>query len=183
MLELRNVDQIFLKLFPLSYLFPFLLIEKLEQLEKQTGHSKVYFFLAAVLLLFGIIFAIGGIKLFSELLGFLYPAYMSFKALEGGKTADGDSTQWMTYWIVFCFLSLIESTFPFIVEHVKFYYAIKCSIIVWLFHPKTNGAEVIYNSAIRPYILPLLSGSTSPSPTPVVKPVEGEKESEAKKDE
>ncbi|KAG7367066.1 TB2/DP1, HVA22 family protein [Nitzschia inconspicua] len=152
--------------------------EKLKELETKTGQPKALFFVVGVIVLFGLVFAIGGIKLFSDLVGFIYPAYMSFKALEGGKVADGDATQWMTYWIVFCFLTLVESTFPFIVTHVKFYYLIKCGIVIYLFHPKTVGAEVIYSSVVRPHLLPLICGSTS-----TVKPVEGDKEPEAKKDE
>jgi receptor expression-enhancing protein 5/6 len=130
------------------------------------------------LVLVGLVFAVGGIKLFSDLLGFIYPAYMSFKALEGGKVVDGDATQWMTYWIVFCSVTMFESTLPFVIEYIKFYYLIKCGFVVYLFHPKTAGAEVIYTSVVQPYILPLISGTTSS-----VKPVEGDKEPEAKKAE
>jgi receptor expression-enhancing protein 5/6 len=145
--------------------------EKFKEIEEKTGYSKVYFFLGTVLLVTAVIFATGGVKLFSDLLGFLYPAYMSFKALEGGKTVDGDATQWMTYWIIFSSLTLTESAFPFVVTYIKWYYFIKCALVIWLWHPKTNGAEVIYSSAVRPYILPLLKGTTT------------EKEPEAKKDE
>jgi receptor expression-enhancing protein 5/6 len=154
-------------------------LETLKELEAKTGQPKALFFVLFSLILFGLIFAIGGFKLFSDLVGFIYPAYMSFKSLEGGKNVDGDATQWMTYWIVFCFVTLVESTFPFLVDYVKFYYLIKCAVVVWLFHPKTTGAQVIYSSAVRPYLLPLLSGSTTSS----VKPVEGDKQPEAKKDE
>lgn len=108
----------------------------------------------------------GGIKLITDLIGFLYPAYASFKALEGGKNFDGDATQWMTYWIIFSSLTLLESMMPFLVNQIKWYYAIKCLLVIWLYHPKTTGAEVIYNSAVRPYILPLLEGTTAtPSKT------------------
>ena len=115
----------------------------------------------------------------SDLVGFVYPAYMSFKALEGGKNVDGDATQWMTYWIVFCGLTLIESTFPSVAEYFKWYYVVKCGFVFWLYHPKTQGAEVIYTTAIRPLVTPWISGAT----TPAAKPVDGEKEAEAKKDE
>jgi receptor expression-enhancing protein 5/6 len=108
-----------------------------------------------------VIYFTGGMKLITDLVGFLYPAYMSFKALEGGKNFDGDATQWMTYWIIFSSLSLLESMAPFISEKIKWYYLIKCLIVIWLYHPKTTGAEVIYSSAVRPYILPLLDGTTA----------------------
>mmetsp|Transcript_8394 Transcript_8394/g.15463 ORF Transcript_8394/g.15463 Transcript_8394/m.15463 type:complete len:179 (-) Transcript_8394:340-876(-) len=154
--------------------------EKLKELETKTGQPKVFFFLGGVIIVISLIFAIGGIKLFSDLIGFLYPAYMSFKALEGGKTVDGDATQWMTYWIIFSSLNLFESAAPYLVEHIKFYYFIKCGGVLWLWHPSSNGAEVIYKSAVRPYILPMLEGSSA---TPKPAAAAGEKEPEAKKDE
>merc|ERR1712100_712496 len=69
--------------------------EKFKQLEEKTGYSKVYFFLAAVLSISMFIIVAGGLKLVTDLVGFLYPAYMSFKAIENAST---DATQWLTYW-------------------------------------------------------------------------------------
>lgn len=134
-------------------------------MEEKTGYSKVYFFIAAFLTLFLGVYLTGGVKLMVDLAGFLYPAYMSFKALEGGKNFDGDATQWMTYWIAFSFITLLESIFPFLMDKFKWYYVIKLGIVVWLYHPKTNGAEVIYSSAIRPYVVPLMSGGTPAPPS------------------
>ena len=103
-------------------------------------------------------------KLVSNLVGFCYPAFMSFKALEGGKTVDGSAIQWMTYWIIFCSLNILEDAVPFLLA-IKFYYPIKMFSVVWLYHPKSTGAEVLYSSAIRPYILPLLEGAASQTST------------------
>ncbi|MGK3749326.1 MAG: receptor expression-enhancing protein 5/6 [Bacillariaceae sp.] len=91
-------------------------------------------------------------KLASDLVGFLYPAYMSFKALEGGKTVDGDATQWMTYWVIFSSMMLLESTFPILTRTVSFFHVVKIGIIIWLYHPQTSGAQVIYGSVVRPNI-------------------------------
>ena len=102
---------------------------------------------------------------------------MSLKALEGGKNVDGNATQWMTYWILFCSMTLFESTFPKITTYFKFYYLIKIAVVLYLFHPKTNGAEVMYTSVIRTHLMKFIDG------TPAAKPVDGEKEAEAKKDE
>lgn len=142
--------------------------EKFKELEDKTGYSKVYFFLGAVSTAGLFIYMTGGMKLVSDLVGFLYPAYMSFKALEGGKTIDGDATQWMMYWIIFCFMSLLESTFPFLTRIVGFFYFTKIGIIIYLYHPKTSGAQVIYTSVVRPYLLPILE-STKSATSPVTK--------------
>ena len=44
----------------------------------------------------------------TRLFGFVYPCYMSFKAIE--SDAKGDDTQWLTYWMVFAVFSLMEET-------------------------------------------------------------------------
>mmetsp|Transcript_24583 Transcript_24583/g.57733 ORF Transcript_24583/g.57733 Transcript_24583/m.57733 type:complete len:170 (+) Transcript_24583:200-709(+) len=140
--------------------------EKFKELEDKTGYSKVYFFVASFSLAAMLIFVTGGMKLCSNLIGFLYPAYMSFKALDGGKSVDGDATQWMTYWIIFCSVNLIEDTFPFLPRSISFFYVVKVLAVIWLYHPKTTGAQVIYTSGLRPYILPLMEGSpTEPKKT------------------
>ena len=108
-----------------------------------------------------LVYVTGGLKLVSDLVGFLYPAYMSFKALEGGRTIDGDATQWMVYWIMFCSINLLESTLPFLPRTVSFYYLVKIGIIVFLYHPKASGAQVLYRSVVRPYLQPLLEVTKS----------------------
>jgi len=137
--------------------------EKFKELEEKTGYSKVYFFVTSCSLAAVLIFVAGGMKLASNLIGFLYPAYMSFKALDGGKSVDGDATQWMTYWIIFCSINLMEDTFPFLPRSVSFFYAVKVLAVIWLYHPKTTGAQVIYSSGLRPYLLPLMEGSPTES--------------------
>ena len=106
---------------------------------------------------FGVLTGLGGFKLVTDLVGFLYPAYMSFKSMESAKgAAADDSTQWLTYWVVFSSLALIESVASFIISWIPMYYAGKTCFIIWLYYPKTLGAEVIYNQVVRPYVLPLL---------------------------
>lgn len=88
--------------------------ERFKELEKKTGHSKVYFFLGACLLLFGIVYFAGGLKLITDLVGFLYPAYMSFKSMESAGGLPDEATQWLTYWVVFSSLTVFEQVFTFL---------------------------------------------------------------------
>jgi receptor expression-enhancing protein 5/6 len=121
--------------------------DKLRELEKKTGQPKVYFFLAIVAILSSIIYALGGMKLTTDLFAFVYPAYCSFMAIESAETID--DTQWLTYWVVFAFFSITENVMSFLVEYIPFYYMIKCAFFLWLYHPKFLGAGVVYKSIIK----------------------------------
>lgn len=118
--------------------------ERFADLEKKTGQPKAFFFGGATLLVFGFLSLLGGMKLISDLIGFLYPAYMSFKAIETTETVD--DTQWLSYWVVFSMFSILESACGFLVEWIPFYFAIKILFFAWLFHPKSMGAAVVYKN-------------------------------------
>jgi len=133
---------------------PYVATEQLKDVEKKTGYPKTYFFLAAVVLLGTIVTLVGGFKLLTDLVGFLYPAYMSFKSMESAKGVPEDATQWLTYWVVFSSLSVIESVAGFIIGWIPMYYFIKLGVIIWLYHPKTKGAEVIYTQVVKTHIAP-----------------------------
>eukprot|EP00429_Kryptoperidinium_foliaceum_P041318 CAMPEP_0176116058 /NCGR_PEP_ID=MMETSP0120_2-20121206/58286_1 /TAXON_ID=160619 /ORGANISM="Kryptoperidinium foliaceum, Strain CCMP 1326" /LENGTH=162 /DNA_ID=CAMNT_0017450305 /DNA_START=68 /DNA_END=556 /DNA_ORIENTATION=- len=130
--------------------------EQFKKLEEKTGYSKVYFFSAAVVVVFLFVWLIGGLKLITDLLGFVYPAYMSFQSMEASGGVSEGSTQWLTYWVVFSFVTLLESVIPSLDYYIPFYYYNKAALIIYLYHPQTNGAEVVYNQVVRKYILPHL---------------------------
>jgi receptor expression-enhancing protein 5/6 len=127
--------------------------DQLKKIEDKTGYPKAFFFLAIALVGSGILTLVGGAKLMVDLTGFVYPAYMSFKSMDSGSQ---DDTQWLTYWVVFSFLSIVESLMGFLVVLIPFYFWIKIGIIVWMYYPATRGAQVIYDQALRPLLLPYL---------------------------
>ena len=57
--------------------------------------------------------------LLSSVVGFLYPAYMSFKALES-KNFDDDK-HWLTYWTVYSFLTLFDSLLSIVLSFIPMY--------------------------------------------------------------
>ena len=100
-----------------------------------------------------ILTAVGGAKLIVDLVGFVYPAYMSFKSMDSGNQ---DDTQWLTYWVVFSCFSIVESFMGFVVALIPFYFWIKIAAIVYMWHPTTRGAQTIYEQFLRPIMLPYL---------------------------
>ena len=127
--------------------------EKLRDLEEKTGYPKVYFFLGGLFLVSSILTAVGGAKLIVDLVGFVYPAYMSFKSMDSGNQ---DDTQWLTYWVVFSCFSIVESFMGFVVALIPFYFWIKIAAIIYMWHPTTRGAQTIYEQFLRPIMLPYL---------------------------
>jgi len=134
--------------------------EKLQQLEKRIGYSKVYIFLFVLLTLSSSIYVLGGAKLISDLVSFLYPAYMSFKAIDSGKATD--DTQWLTYWVVFSFISIMEGlSGGLLIAWIPFYYVLKTGFFIWLFHPRYLGAGLVYTQALRPLVMPYVEAGSS----------------------
>jgi receptor expression-enhancing protein 5/6 len=109
--------------------------------------SYVVLGLVSFLLLF-ILFG-AGVNALSNLVGFVYPLYASFKALK--TETKTDDAQWLTYWVVYGFFQLVESLTDILVYWIPFYYLFKILFFVFLFHPTYRGAEVIFSNVIDPF--------------------------------
>ncbi|KAK2744967.1 ER membrane protein DP1/Yop1 [Myotisia sp. PD_48] len=131
----------------------------LNNLERQTSVPKVYAFLGVVgVYVFLIFFNIAG-SFLVNLAGFLIPGYYSLQALFSVTPAD--DTQWLTYWVVYAFLSVIESAIS-AAYWFPFYYLFKFFLILWMALPQTGGAQVVFNSLIQPvFSRYFMGGSTS----------------------
>ncbi|KNE55285.1 hypothetical protein AMAG_01195 [Allomyces macrogynus ATCC 38327] len=121
------------------------------QLEASTGVPKAYIALGVgALLASSVLFNIGG-QLVCNLIGFVYPTYASFKSIES-KDKD-DDTHWLTYWVVFGLFNVLEFFTDILLYWMPMYFMVKTIFLVWLFLPQTRGAERMYQSAIRPFLL------------------------------
>ncbi|KAK7754883.1 ER membrane protein DP1/Yop1 [Diatrype stigma] len=119
----------------------------LNNIEKQTSVPKVYAVLgAAALYFFFIVFNLGG-QLLTNLAGFIIPGYYSMQALFSASKFD--DTQWLTYWVVFAFFTVLESLLS-IVYWFPFYYTFKFVFLLWLSLPAFSGAQLIFRSFLQP---------------------------------
>lgn len=101
-----------------------------------------------------ILFAAGFGHFLIDLVGFVYPLYASIKAVE--TCGKEDDTMWLTYWIVFALFKIIEGVASILLNYIPFYYLGKMAFLVWCYHPNSKGAEIIYSSVIKPFVVPLI---------------------------
>lgn len=125
------------------------LLEIAESKTKISRVNLVYGFVAIVVLylIFGY-----GTSFLASFIGFVYPAYRSIKALE---TLDKeDDTKWLTYWVVFSAVSVLESFTDIFFYWIPLYSLIKCAVFIFMMIPtRPNGSSLIYERVIRPYVL------------------------------
>ncbi|XP_059661663.1 HVA22-like protein e [Cornus florida] len=86
-------------------------------------------------------------SLAGPLIMLLYPLYASVMAIE--STSKVDDEQWLAYWILYSFLSLMEMLFQPILEWIPIWYDVKLALVVWLVMPQFRGAAFIYERFVR----------------------------------
>lgn len=94
-------------------------------------------------------FGIGAGSLCS-IVGFVYPAFKSLQAIE--TKTRGDDTQWLIYWVVYCFFSIIEIFADILLHWIPFYYAFKLAFLLWAMLPQTKGAKFLYDSFLKDFL-------------------------------
>ncbi|KAF9434367.1 ER membrane protein DP1/Yop1 [Entomortierella beljakovae] len=123
---------------------------QLNQFEAATGVKKGHLAIGVGSFVFLMIFFNFAGKLLSNLIGWIYPAYRSFKALETPE--KDDDKQWLTYWTVYGFVAIVESFTDVLLYWFPFYFFLKTILLLWLMIPAFNGAATVYNRVLRPFL-------------------------------
>mmetsp|Transcript_21579 Transcript_21579/g.19147 ORF Transcript_21579/g.19147 Transcript_21579/m.19147 type:complete len:151 (-) Transcript_21579:66-518(-) len=119
-----------------------LISEKTGQNEKVVKNG----ILAVIILVFVLGF---GASIVANIVGVLYPAFQSFKALESEQGLD--DKKWLTYWVIFSSFSMIDHFGEFILVWIPFYFLFKLCFLIYLFLPATDGASHIYITYVLPF--------------------------------
>lgn len=94
-----------------------------------------------------------------------YPLYASVIAIESPSTED--ETQWLTYWVLYSLLQLIEIALERVLVWIPFWYTLKLVTICWLVLPQFHGAAFVYDNYVKKYFPSgLASGSGGQKLTP-----------------
>eukprot|EP00946_MAST-07B_sp_MAST-7B-sp1_P004142 g4142.t1 len=138
-------------------------IPMIKQAGEQAGVDPVYLVGGGALFTLFVTYFMFGAGLLCNILGFVYPTYASIKALESPQTDD--DKQWLTYWVLYAFFSLIEHFTDTLLYWIPFYFSIKLALLIWMMVPGQKGAIFIYQ-AIRSRVVvsvPAAAGQRSSS--------------------
>ncbi|XP_076891792.1 HVA22-like protein e [Bidens hawaiensis] len=81
----------------------------------------------------------------------LYPLYASVVAIESASKEDDQ--QWLSYWILYSFLTLMEMLLQPLLEWIPIWYDVKLIAVAWLVLPQLRGAAFIYNKFVREQVI------------------------------
>ncbi|KAG7022989.1 HVA22-like protein a, partial [Cucurbita argyrosperma subsp. argyrosperma] len=73
----------------------------------------------------------------------LYPLYETKRAIEKASFRD-QQQQWLTYWLLLSFLTMIELYFSTIISWIPIWAYIKMVVCLWLMLPSFKGAAYVY---------------------------------------
>ena len=103
----------------------------LTQFEKRTQVPKPYIAIGGVALIV-ILHLVNSLAApVSNLVGFVIPAFLSFRAIE--SPSPGDDVQWLTYWIIFATFNFVESfALRVVLYYFSWYFPVKTLFLIWL---------------------------------------------------
>jgi len=119
--------------------------------KKMFGEDAV----SSLLVFLPIIYLASQINMYSVfrcILGILYPAYSSYKAM---RTKDRRLyVRWMMYWIVFAAFTMVEIVADVTIGYITPFYSImKLLFLAWMSSSVTRGSNIIFRHFIYPRLV------------------------------
>ncbi|CAA7396289.1 unnamed protein product [Spirodela intermedia] len=99
----------------------------------------------------------------------LYPLYASIRAIESPSKLDDE--QWLAYWILYSFLTLVEMVAEPVLYWIPIWYQMKVALVAWLVLPQFRGASFIYERFVREQLRKYGCAAVGGHPSPKVKKV------------
>ena len=101
-----NMEQITEYVNQLSLFFD--TFDTLKMASEKSGAKSALIVIVAAIIIISILVASFGIPILCDLVGTLYPTYMSYRAIETPE--PGDDKQWLTYWVVYASTKIMDAT-------------------------------------------------------------------------
>ncbi|XP_038687153.1 putative HVA22-like protein g isoform X2 [Tripterygium wilfordii] len=86
------------------------------------------------------------------LLGYGYPAFECFKAMEINRVHIEELRFWCQYWTIVAVLTICERIGDTFISWLPMYGEIKLVLFIYLWYPKFKGTGYVYDTLLRPYI-------------------------------
>lgn len=80
----------------------------------------------------------------------IYPLYASIMAIESADKEDDQ--QWLTYWVLYSLVSLMEMAAGPVLAWIPFYSTLKLIVASWLVLPQFRGGIILYQKFVSPYL-------------------------------
>jgi len=126
-------------------------IPQLNKLQETLKFPIIYLLVGVLAFLIVLIYVMSGLRAIAHLVGFIYPAWASLKAI---NTVDkDDDTLWLAYWVIYGFFTVVESITDILLFWIPFYELIKICFYVYLYQAK--GALVLYKILLEPIVIML----------------------------
>ena len=130
---------------------PYYKIPFIQTLSTKTKLKPSIIVTALLAILFILMLTPLGGNLLTTVLAFLLPAFRTFEALESEKRED--DAELLTYWIVFGLIYSLDELFRYVLAFIPFYHVIRYGLLIALYIPQINGAQVVYRRIIRPFFI------------------------------
>lgn len=127
-----------------------------DWMAERTGMSRRQLYTAvAVVSVLAYMTGVGdGPQMWSNLVGFTYPAYV---ALDTTLKSDARELpldrMWPTYWVTFMVITVAEQHVGTVLWMFPYYWNLRAAFLVWCMLPiENNGTQFVHTSIVRRYI-------------------------------
>lgn len=125
----------------------------LQDVAIRTRIPPIYYALAIVISGLVVLRAImkSASNLVTDLIGYAYPFLKTMEYLEQRKnnTLQDSDIQWPSYWMIFGAVKFLDHL-KSITKHIPYFTFSKIGFLLWLMHPRTEGATFIYKKYFSP---------------------------------
>jgi len=90
-------------------------------------------------------------SMLSTAIGFLYPAYSSYKTLSKRPIEEAELERWVMYWSTLSVLLTTEYLLP-LLFYVPFYSLFRALFLLFLVAPQTQGSTYLYRAYMEPFL-------------------------------